>query len=47
VVGIDRFGESAPGPALFKFFGITAEAVAAAARGVVAAARAVVAAGIA
>jgi transketolase len=39
VVGIDRFGESAPGPALFKFFGITADAVAAAARGVVAAAR--------
>ncbi len=28
VVGIDRFGESAPGPALFKFFDITAEAVA-------------------
>ena len=39
VVGIDRFGESAPGPALFKFFGITADAVVAAARGVVAAAR--------
>ncbi|HKO88966.1 MAG TPA: transketolase [Burkholderiales bacterium] len=28
VVGIDRFGESAPAPALFKFFGITADAVA-------------------
>jgi transketolase len=39
VVGIDRFGESAPGPALFKFFGITADAVVAAARSVVAAAR--------
>ena len=30
VVGLDRFGESAPGGELFKFFGITAEAVAAA-----------------
>ncbi len=39
VVGLDRFGESAPGPALFKFFDITAEAVATAARSVVAAAR--------
>ena len=39
VVGIDRFGESAPGAVLFKHFGITAEAVVAAARGVVAAAR--------
>ncbi len=29
VVGIDRFGESAPAPDLFKFFGITAENVAA------------------
>jgi transketolase len=28
VVGIDRFGESAPGGALFELFGITAEAVA-------------------
>ncbi len=28
VVGIDRFGESAPAPDLFKFFGITAENVA-------------------
>jgi transketolase len=30
VIGIDRFGESAPGPELFKFFGFTAENVAAA-----------------
>jgi transketolase len=29
VVGLDCFGESAPGPALFKHFGITADAVAA------------------
>ncbi|WP_418316869.1 transketolase [Piscinibacter sakaiensis] len=29
VVGIDSFGESAPAPALFKFFGFTAENVAA------------------
>jgi transketolase len=28
VVGIDRFGESAPAPELFRFFGITAENVA-------------------
>ena len=28
VVGLDRFGESAPAGELFKFFGITAEAVA-------------------
>ena len=28
VVGIDRFGESAPAPALFEFFGITARNVA-------------------
>jgi transketolase len=34
VVGIDRFGESAPAPALFKFFGFTAENVAQAVRGV-------------
>jgi transketolase len=33
VVGIDRFGESAPGPALFEFFGFTAKKVADAARG--------------
>jgi len=30
VVGLDRYGESAPAGELFKFFGITAEAVAAA-----------------
>jgi len=30
VVGLDRFGESAPGPELFKHFGITVEAVTAA-----------------
>jgi transketolase len=34
VVGIDRFGESAPAGALFKHFGITAEHLAAAVRGV-------------
>ncbi len=34
VVGIDRFGESAPAGELFKFFGFTAERVAAAAKGV-------------
>jgi transketolase len=28
VVGIDRYGESAPGPDVFKFFGFTAENVA-------------------
>jgi transketolase len=38
VVGIDTFGESAPAGVLFRHFGITAEAVAAAARRVVAAA---------
>jgi transketolase len=27
VVGIDTFGESAPGPVLFKFFGFTVEHV--------------------
>jgi transketolase len=27
VVGIDTFGESAPAPALFKYFGFTAENV--------------------
>ena len=32
VVGIDRFGESAPGGELFKFFGITVDAVVAAAK---------------
>jgi transketolase len=35
VVGLDRFGESAPGPELFKFFGLTAEHVAEVALGVV------------
>jgi transketolase len=30
VVGIDRFGESAPGPELFKFFGFTVDNVVAA-----------------
>jgi transketolase len=34
VVGIDRFGESAPGPELFKHFGFTAEHVAAAVKSV-------------
>jgi transketolase len=34
VVGIDRFGESAPGPELFKHFGFTAENVAAAVKSV-------------
>jgi transketolase len=28
VIGIDRFGESAPGPALFEYFGFTPERVA-------------------
>jgi transketolase len=32
VVGIASFGESAPAPALYTHFGITAEAVAAAVR---------------
>jgi transketolase len=35
VVGIDRFGESAPAGALFKFFGFTVENVVAAAKSVV------------
>jgi transketolase len=34
VVGIDRFGESAPAGELFKLFGFTAENVAAAVKGV-------------
>ncbi|MFZ1909789.1 MAG: transketolase C-terminal domain-containing protein, partial [Burkholderiales bacterium] len=38
VVGIDRFGESAPAGELFKHFGLTAGHVAAAARGVLRAA---------
>ncbi|MEP7042766.1 MAG: transketolase [Dokdonella sp.] len=33
VVGIDRFGESAPAPKLFEYFGFTPEKVAEAARG--------------
>jgi transketolase len=35
VIGLDTFGESAPAPVLFKYFGITADAVAAAVRRVV------------
>ncbi len=35
VVGIDRYGESAPAGELFKYFGITADNVAAAVRGLV------------
>jgi transketolase len=35
VVGLDRFGESAPAGELFKFFGITAEAVAEAVKHVI------------
>jgi transketolase len=34
VVGIDRFGESAPGPALFDYFRLTADNVAATVRAV-------------
>jgi transketolase len=34
VIGLDRFGESAPASELYKTFGITADAVVAAARGV-------------
>jgi transketolase len=36
VVGLDRFGESAPGTELFRHFGFTADNVAKAVRGVVA-----------
>jgi len=36
VIGIDRFGESAPGPELFKFFGFTVENVVAAVKRVLA-----------
>jgi pyruvate dehydrogenase complex dehydrogenase (E1) component len=36
VIGIDRFGESAPAGELFKYFGITAEAVVAAVKKVIA-----------
>jgi transketolase len=35
-VGIDRFGESAPGPELFKFFGFTVDNVVAAVKRVLA-----------
>ncbi len=35
VVGIDRFGESAPGGELFTHFGFTPERVVAAAKGVI------------
>jgi transketolase len=35
VVGIDRFGESAPGPELFKFFGFTVDNVVAAVKRVI------------
>ena len=34
VVGIDRFGESAPAEALFKFFGFTVENVVTAVKGI-------------
>jgi len=36
VVGLDRFGESAPAGELFEYFGITADAVAEAVRGLIA-----------
>ncbi len=35
VIGIDRYGESAPGPALFKHFGFTADNVVAAVKSVI------------
>ena len=35
VIGIDRYGESAPAGELYKFFGITGDAVVAAVRGVI------------
>ncbi len=35
VIGIDRYGESAPGPELFKYFGFTVENVVAAVRSVI------------
>jgi transketolase len=34
VVGIDRFGESAPGDQVFKHFGFTPDKVAAAVKGI-------------
>ncbi|MBE0625718.1 MAG: transketolase [Burkholderiales bacterium] len=35
VIGIDRYGESAPGPELFKYFGFTADNVVAAVKSVI------------
>ncbi|MHB8668150.1 MAG: transketolase [Burkholderiales bacterium] len=35
VIGIDRYGESAPGPELFKYFGFTVDHVVAAVKGVI------------
>ena len=35
VVGIDRYGESAPGPELFKYFGFTVDNVVAAVKSVI------------
>jgi transketolase len=35
VIGIDRYGESAPGPELFKYFGFTVDKVAAAVKSVI------------
>jgi transketolase len=35
VIGIDRYGESAPGPELFKFFGFTVDKVVAAVKSVI------------
>ncbi len=35
VIGIDRYGESAPGPELFKYFGFTVDKVVAAVKGVI------------
>jgi transketolase len=35
VIGIDRFGESAPAGDVYKFLGITAEALVAAVKGLV------------
>jgi len=35
VVGVDRFGESAPAPAVYKYLGVTAEHVVDAVRAVV------------
>ncbi|MDP1850754.1 MAG: transketolase C-terminal domain-containing protein, partial [Solirubrobacteraceae bacterium] len=35
VIGIDRYGESAPGPELFKYFGFTVDKVVAAVKSVI------------